>query len=214
MRSWTMPADASRSAPRAARSPWRTAPCSTTRASQHAITVRVTDQGGLTFDKSFTIGVSDVNEAPTAATLSGGTVTENSANGTVVGTVAGLDPDAGAVLSYALTDNAGGRFTINAATGALTVANGTLLDYESATSHAITVRVTDQGGLTFDKSFTIGVSDVNEAPTGATLSGGTVAENSANGTVVGTVAGLDPDAAAVLSYALMDNAGGRFAINA
>src|SRR6266436_4418044 len=130
MRSWTMPADASRSAPRAARSPWRTAPCSTTRASQHAITVRVTDQGGLTFDKSFTIGVSDVNEAPTGATLSGGTVAENSANGTVVGAVTGLDPDAGAVLSYALMDNAGGRFAIGAASGTITVANGTLLDYE------------------------------------------------------------------------------------
>ena len=32
-------------------------------------------------------------------------------------------------------------------------ANGALLDYETATSHSITVRTTDQGGLTFDKSF-------------------------------------------------------------
>jgi Ca2+-binding RTX toxin-like protein len=47
----------------------------------------------------------------------------------------------------------------------LTVANGTLLDYESATSHAITVHVTDQGGLTFDKVFTINLTDV----TGVTL---------------------------------------------
>ena len=54
-----------------------------------------------------------------------------------------------------------------------------LLDYESATSHAITVRVTDQAGLTFDKTFTIKVTNINEAPTNATLSGGTVAENSA-----------------------------------
>ena len=58
-------------------------------------------------------------------------------------------------FTYSLTNNAGGRFAINATTGAITVANGALLDYETATSHAITVRVTDQGGLTFDKAFTI-----------------------------------------------------------
>ena len=49
--------------------------------------------------------------------------------------------------------------TINATSGQITVANGTLLDYESATSHGITVRVTDQGGLTFDKAFTIAVTN-------------------------------------------------------
>src|SRR3954449_3142136 len=122
----------------------------------------------------------NVNEAPTNATLAGGTVAENAVNGTSVGTVSGVDPDAGAVLSYTLADNAGGRFAINAATGQITVANGSLLDYESATSHQVTVRVTDQGGLTFDKALTIAVTNVNEAPTNATLAGGTVAENAVN----------------------------------
>jgi Ca2+-binding RTX toxin-like protein len=187
-------------------------------AASHGVTVRVTDQGGLTFDKSFTIAVTDVSEsvnhAPTDATLTGGSIGENAPNGTVVGTVAGVDPDAGATLTYALTDNAGGRFAINATTGQITVADGALLNYESAASHNVTVRVTDQGGLTFDKSFTLNVTDVNEAPTSATLTGGSVAENAANGTVVGTVAGVDADAGATLSYTLIDNADGRFAINA
>jgi hypothetical protein len=180
----------------------------------HGIGVRVTDQGGLVLDKSFTINVTNVNEAPTNEVLSGGTIAENAANGTVVGTVTGSDPDAGTVLTYSLTDNAGGRFAINAATGQITVANGALLDFETATSHGITARVTDQGGLFFDKSFTINVSNVNEAPTNAVLSGGTIAENAANGTVVGTVTGSDADAGSVLTYTLLDNAGGRFAVNA
>lgn len=50
--------------------------------------------------------------------------------------------------SYALADNAGGRFTIDAATGAITVVDGSLLDFESATSHSITVRVMDAAGNT------------------------------------------------------------------
>jgi hypothetical protein len=130
-------------------------------ATSHAITVRTTDQGGLTYDKAFTVAVTNVNEAPTNATLSGGLVAAKAASGTLVGTVTGIDPDAGAVLTYSLTNNAGGRFAINATTGALTVANGTLLDYQTATSHAITVRTTDQGGLTFDKPFTIKVVNHN-----------------------------------------------------
>ena len=183
-------------------------------ATSHAVTVRVTDQNGLTFDKVFTIAVTNVNEAPNGATLTNASVAENSANGAMIGTVVGSDPDAGAVLSYALTANAGGRFAINASTGVLTVAAGVLLNYEAATSHAITVQMTDQNGLTFDKSFTIAVTNVNEAPTNATLSNTSVAENATNGTFVGTVAGSDPDAGAVLSYSLIDNAGGRFAVNA
>ena len=124
-------------------------------ATSHNITVRVTDQGGLTFDKTFAISLTNVNEAPTNATLTNSTVAENAANGTAVGTVAGVDPDAGATFTYALTDSAGGRFAINPSTGLITVANSSLLNYEAATSHNITVRVTDQGGLTFDKTFTI-----------------------------------------------------------
>jgi hypothetical protein len=181
-------------------------------ASSFGISVRVTDQTGLSLDKSFTINVKDVNEAPTNALLSGGSVAENSANGTIVATVAGIDPDAGAVLTYALIDNAGGRFAIDANTGVITVADGTLLDFKSATSHGISVRVTDQGGLSFDRTFTIAVTNVNEAPTDEVLIGGTIDENSANGTVVGTVQGVDTNAGAV--FTLTNDADGRFAIDA
>jgi hypothetical protein len=90
------------------------------------ISVRTADQSGLFFDKSFAINVTNVNEAPTDSTLFGGTVREHSANGTHVGTVIGADPDAGDVLHYALATDAGGRFAINAATGVITVKDGTL----------------------------------------------------------------------------------------
>src|SRR5439155_12151749 len=96
-------------------------------ATSHAVTVRVTDQGGLTTTQTFALAVTDVNEAPSAITLaSGGAIAENAANGTVVAQVAGHDPDTahGDVLSYALTDNAGGRFAIDATSGVITVANG------------------------------------------------------------------------------------------
>ncbi|MEK6787011.1 MAG: DUF4347 domain-containing protein [Nitrospirota bacterium] len=183
-------------------------------ATSHSVTVRVTDAGGLMYDETFTINLTNVNEAPTDLVLSASTVAENAANGTVVGTVSGTDPDSGDTKSYSFTDSAGGRFAINSVTGELTVADGTLLDYESAGSHSVTVRVTDSGGLTYDETFTINLTNVNEAPTDLALSSNTVAENAADGTVVGMVSGTDPDSGDTKTYSFTDSAGGRFAINA
>ena len=130
------------------------------------VTVQVSDGNGGTDTQALAVTVTNVNESPTDLSLSASTVAENAANGTVVGTVTGSDVDAGDTKSYTLTNNAGGRFAINRTTGALTVANGTLLNYEAATSHSVTVRVTDRGGLTYDETFTITVTNVNEAPAG------------------------------------------------
>ena len=109
--------------------------------------------------------ITPVNEVPTDISLSGSVVDENSANGTLVGNAAGTDIDAGDSLTFSLTNDAGGRFAVDLNTGQLTVADGSLLNFEAASSHAITIRVTDSGGLTYDESFTISLNDINEAPT-------------------------------------------------
>ena len=122
------------------------------------------------------------------------------------------DPDLGDTLTYSLVNNAGGRFAINATTGEITVANGSKLDYEANTSHTVTVRVSD-GSLSSQTVLTIDVNDVNEAPGAAGFTGGSaVNENSANGTVVGTVIASDPDLGDTVTYSLSNDAGGRFAI--
>ena len=85
-------------------------------------------------------------------------VNENAANGTVVGVAAGIDPDLGTTLTYSLTDNAGGRFAIDSNTGVVTVADGSLLDFESATSHDVTIQVSD-GSLTYSETMSISVDN-------------------------------------------------------
>ena len=100
------------------------------------------------------------NGPPTDLSLSGETVKENVANGTVIGLLSAVDPDLGDSHSFTLVDNAGGRFGI--AGNQLVVADGSLLNFEAGTSHSITVRVTDGSGATYDESFTIGVQNVNE----------------------------------------------------
>jgi hypothetical protein len=128
------------------------------------LTVQVTDRAGLSDSLTTVVTLRDINEVPTAISLTGGLVTENSVAGVLVGTVSGTDPDAGDQLSYTLTDSALGRFAVDSRTGAITVAPGASLNYEAATSHTIAVRAMDRNGLFFDQSFTINVRDINEAP--------------------------------------------------
>jgi Ca2+-binding RTX toxin-like protein len=98
-----------------------------------------------------------VNHAPAIGELSANAVVENAADGTLVGVVAATDPDAGDALTYALLDDAGGRFTIDPTSGAITVADGALLDYETADQHSVVVQVTDAGGLSATATFAIAV---------------------------------------------------------
>jgi hypothetical protein len=51
-----------------------------------------------------------LNHAPGIGELSANAIYENAADGTVVGVVSATDPDAGDALTYALLDDAGGRF--------------------------------------------------------------------------------------------------------
>ena len=178
-------------------------------ATSHQITVRATDAGGLTFDKTLTIATTDVNEAPTAVLLSNASIAENSPANTVVGALSAVDPDAGDTATFTLTDNAGGLFAIS---GGNLVATGPL-DFEQAASHQVTVRATDAGGLTHDTTFTIATTNVNEAPTAISISGSTVAAASAIGTVVGALSGVDPDVGDTATFTLLDNDGGLFAIS-
>ncbi len=105
-----------------------------------------------------------------------------------------------------MIDNAGGRFTVNAQSGVLSLVPGIALDYELQTSHAVKVGVTADG-VTIIKDFTINVKDILEARP-VNLSNALVAEN-AIGAAIGTVAIMTGAA-----YSLVDNAGGRFVINA
>jgi Cadherin domain/Right handed beta helix region/RTX calcium-binding nonapeptide repeat (4 copies) len=181
-------------------------------ADQVLLTVIATDQGGLATSQDFAIAVLDVNEPPTDILL-GTDVDENAANGTLVKIAVAVDPDEGDTFTFKLLDDASGRFAIDSETGAVTVANGAALDYEAAASHDITIEVTDSGGETYQESFTIHINDVNEAPTDLDLTNSPVQENSAPGSVVGTVNVSDPDQGDVFTFQLLDDAGGRFAID-
>jgi len=182
-------------------------------ATSYSLTVQVEDAGGLTDTAAVTVNITDVNEVPVADDPAL-TVAENSANGTVVGTVTTTDPDAGDTQTYSITTgNGDGIFAINSATGEITVTDNSNLDYESATSYGLTVKVEDSGGLTDTAAVTVNVTGVNEDPTVNSASF-SIDEHSADGSAVGTLTASDPDAGDSLSYSIIaGNDQGLFSID-
>jgi hypothetical protein len=134
------------------------------------ITVRATSTDGSFSTRTFTIALGDVNEfsvtLPSDASGGVNAIAENSGNGSLIGITAGsTDSDAtNNLVTYTLDDNAGGRFAINSVTGVVTVADGSLLNYETSASHEITVRASSGDGSFATETFVIAVLDVNEAP--------------------------------------------------
>jgi predicted acyltransferase (DUF342 family) len=173
------------------------------------LTVTVSD-GSLSSSAAVTINLTNVNEAPVVAPQSF-SVAENSVNGTVVGTVAASDVDAGTTLSYVLSGTGATAFAIDA-NGQITVANSSLLDFETTPVFNLLVAVSD-GTLSTSAAVTINLANVNEAPVVAAQSF-SLAENSINGAVVGTVVASDPDAGTTLSYVLSGTGAAAFAIDA
>ena len=161
-------------------------------AHSYSIRVRSTDNTGQYFEKLFTISIIDVNEAPTNITLSASTIAENSPVNTTIGTFSTTDPDGG-TFTYSLLAG-GGNFNISGNS----LRNSVVFDYETTSFYIIHVRVTDDGGLTFEKTFTITVTDVNEAPTDIALTVSTIAENMPVNTIIGIFRVLTPTLAVVI----------------
>ncbi len=164
----------------------------------YSIRVQTTDQGGLPLENTFSIGV---NRRPFDISLSSSRVNESISPGTVVGTLSSADPDNGNVFTYSLVTLTGGNdngaFSIN---GNQLIIN-TVPNFNTKPSYSLQIRTTDQGGLSYDKSLTIDVNNVNDPPTiTSSTADVSVAENNAG--VVYTIAAIDPDSGTTLTYSL------------
>ncbi|MFM7740874.1 MAG: cadherin repeat domain-containing protein, partial [Planctomycetota bacterium] len=194
-------------------------------AGSYNIIIRATSSDASFSTQSFTISIGDVDEFDVTPVVdvnsTANSLAENSANGTLVGiTASATDQDATTnTVNYSLDDNSGGRFAINSSTGVVSVANGSLLNYEAATSHSITIRATSADGSFTTQSFAINLTDFDEYDVSAVSdinpAANSVAENASAGTTVGLTAfAADSDATNnTITYTLTDNDGGRFAID-
>ena len=166
--------------------------------SKVGVDVTATDSAGHTITKTFSIGVTNVNEAQTDMTLSANSVKENAA-GVAIGKLTVTDPDAGDKQSFTVSD---ARFEV--VNNQLRLKPGVSLDFEQASSLSVDVTATDKGGNQITKTFTINVTDVNEAQTALTLDNKQVAENTPGG-VIGKLTVADQDIGDTQSFKVSDN---------
>jgi hypothetical protein len=157
------------------------------------IEIRVDDNGGCEFIKTFTVNVIDVNDPPTALTLTTIVVYDHQQAGSYTGQFFTTDQDANDVHTYSLVVGTGD--THNAE---FFIQNDTLyvtneVDFNVHPEFYIRVRSTDLGGLFIEETFTITVSNVNDAPTDILFSNNSIAENLPLATSIGTLSVVDAD---------------------
>ena len=130
-----------------------------------SLTVLLSD-GNLSDSISINITITPVNDVPTDINATGTlSVLENQPVGTLISGFTATDADINATHVFSLYDQNGtthnNLFTMD---GNGSLRTGAILDYESNTTHPIQVRVTDDQGATFDKTFIVQVLNLNEAP--------------------------------------------------
>jgi hypothetical protein len=155
----------------------------------YPVTVRVTDNGSpnLSDIETFTITVSEVNNAPTLAPIVNRTVNEGSL---LIVTNTASEPDnEPQTLTFSLDGVAPSGMTINPTNGVL---RWTPDETYGPGNHSVTVRVTDNGEppMSDTKTLSIFVNEVNTAPMLAPLASRT---NEQGSLVTFTAAASDAD---------------------
>ena len=166
----------------------------------NSVTLQITAKDNDTLQRieDFIITVNDVNEAPTAITLTKQTVDENS-DGGVVGNITVSDEDVGDTHAYLVSDS---RFEIVG--GQLKLKAGSTLNHELEDAVLLSVEATDLAGDSVDVNLTISINDLNETPYDITLDNLSVDENAVNATI-GNLGSTDVDVGDSITYSISDN---------
>ncbi|HEX5049490.1 MAG TPA: cadherin domain-containing protein, partial [Gammaproteobacteria bacterium] len=138
----------------------------------YVVQVQASD-GTLADLQTLTVSVTDTNEFDVSAIGDAGSTADSVEEGAAAGALVGVTAVAADAdgthnaIVYSLDDDAGGRFAIDAASGLVTVADGSLLDFETAASHSIVVRAVSADGSFSTRTFDIAVTDRPEGDTTA-----------------------------------------------
>lgn len=183
--------------------------------SSYSIRVKTTDASGAYLEKGFTLTVLNVNEKPSALTLSNTSIAEKSASLTTIGTLNTTDEDTGDSHSYSFVDgsNDNDSFVLDGST----LKSFGELNFENDPVYIIKIRTEDNAGATLDKQFTINVTDVNDDPTDIALSATSIAENLSTGASLATLTTEDEDFSDTFTYSMVagtgDDDNASFSIN-
>ena len=173
--------------------------------SSYNVTVRATEASSVSSTQPLTINITDV--APVFVSGNSASVTEGVSAGTVVYTAQAREPGGGTV-TYSLSGADASAFSINSATGVLTI--NAVPNYETKSSYNVTVTATESSFLSNAKAVTINVMDV--APVFLSGNSGSVTDVASTGTVVYTAQAVEPGGGS-LTYSISGVDAASFSIN-
>ena len=107
------------------------------------------------------------DRAPTGVNMPAVALNEgmDTSAGVEVGTLTAVDPDSCDRFSFSIVGGAdAASFAISGSANDRLRLTAGVLDYETKTSYAVIVRVTDFNGLSFDQPLTVSVNDLNDTP--------------------------------------------------
>tara|TARA_R110002111_G_scaffold153375_1_gene220214 strand:+ start:184960 stop:199311 length:14352 start_codon:yes stop_codon:yes gene_type:complete len=151
--------------------------------------ILVTDSAGETDTATITINLNPLNDNAPIVNNQVLNADENTLNGTNVGAViiatdADLPND---TLTFSATGGSGAAAFAISSNGQITVADQSLLDYETTTSFELDILVTDGAGATDTATITINLNPLNDNAPVIVNQIRSVDENAVNGTNVGAV---------------------------
>jgi hypothetical protein len=117
------------------------------------ILVKATDAAGAISYRTFSIAITNQPDAPNNILLSSNSIAENNSINDVIGTLSATDDDS-STFTFSIVSGSD-KFNISGNQLRASV----VFDYETATSHSVTIRATDSTSLTYDKVFTINILD-------------------------------------------------------
>ena len=192
--------------------------------SSYSVTITVSDGNNGSDTIIVTINISDLDEAPDniAPTFSEGdsttrSINENTGSGVDIGLPVSAEDENGDTLTYTLSGTDATTFSVDSSSGQLRTSAS--LDYETKSTYALTLSVSDNNGGTDSISITITIIDIVEvrANNPPVFNDGisttrTVAENSAADTDIGSEITADDVDQDPLTYGLTGSNASTFSI--
>ncbi len=155
--------------------------------------------------RTITLGVLNVNEAPSGVLLPSRTSVPESTDGVELGRITVIDQDANEQYAWTISDS---RFEV--VNGKLRLSSGSTLDFEREPSLVLRLRGQDgRGQFEIETSLTVSVTDQDDEPIGLALTSSATIRENEPGRRIGTVTVLDPDLGEVYSFSIDD---GRFEV--
>jgi hypothetical protein len=180
--------------------------------SSYDINIRVTDNGGLSFEKVITLVVIERIYSPSDITLSNYNVPDNANDNDFVGNIIVTDSDLpNDSHTFKLIDSANGLFRLY--NSAIYVNDASRLDGLVSDKHTIRLRATDSNGLSITKDIDILVDYINYAPSDIILSNSVVSKDVSDNYSIGKFTTIDQNPSDKHTYRLDSDDLGAFIIS-